>query len=235
MKKLLLKIRSSSFLMNAFLLCLMLLPFILLIGHMTTRIFTSTSEVTMLPYERRGNYISCFDVRSDGYLAVGFNRNAIQDKYVIQVYDSSGDYQYGYYFRTSGFVYFEWQENNIAIKSVRSGTIRLYNSQGELLSSYNPKTDIGEPLTMKEEDACNWSPVFSVKKRERDDGTYILKHTKIVRVGPEGNKEIVYDAGNGFMVSIMTVFAIITAVIIIFALLLKREKKLQQKSAKYAP
>ena len=80
--------------------------------------------------------INCFDVNNDGLIAIGTNR--FEEKRIC-IYDSKGNFKYGYEFNYEGDFGVEWDEKNLNIYFMRSGILASYDYEGNCKGSLKVK------------------------------------------------------------------------------------------------
>lgn len=74
--------------------------------------------------------VKCFDVREDHMIVIG---SGSADTATIAVYNSQGDFQYGFQTKEPGSFRVMWHGNDIAYYSIRSAYLYTINTEGEIL------------------------------------------------------------------------------------------------------
>lgn len=75
--------------------------------------YEKSLEISVFYQKEPDRLINCFDVNEDGWFAIGYGNNT------IQIYDSQGNFQYGYRFDNEGTYGITLNENNIVIYLAR--------------------------------------------------------------------------------------------------------------------
>lgn len=131
--------------------------------------------------------IKCFDVNEDGSYAIGFRNNT------IHVYDSLGNFQYGYRFSTDGDYGIILKENNIVIYLARSHTLVEIDPTGKCVRA--EKVDFSKN-TVDVDDIINRTckQIRNVNYYlERDIGIFNGDYSRLVKIDENGNRIVLYD------------------------------------------
>lgn len=153
-------------------------------------------EITLRKSDGIIKSISNFDVNEKGMVAVaveGFKNS-------IAVYDSKGNYQYGYSFLDDGSFYTEWKGDDLW----------LYFSKSEigLLLDRQANCKKGIYISDKKAKKSHWDELTYGKRKVGSD-TYQVVRGKIVKTDKDGHKEVVYNA---FMQRILLLIAFVMGI-----------------------
>ena len=163
----------------------------------------ASQNITPLQSVPIKGYIRCFDVNEQGMIVVGtgmFSNNK------ICIYNSDGEYQYGFDYYSTGSYAVGWNGENILIYSVRGNLVTEVTSNGEVISV----------LKIKETDDIHsrWNYVQYSKKKVVGEVTYKRTVFKITKIDELGQKIIVYRASPLKMIIIIFTMMIIVTFII---------------------
>lgn len=179
-------------------------------------------EISVFYQEETPRTIKCFDVNSSGYYAIGYKNNT------IHVYNSLGEFQYGYHFHTDGTYGISLKENSILIYLGRNNIAVEVDSTGTCFNAeevYFSKefTDTVLNRTQKQIGTSNYYV-------ERDIGIFIGDYSRLVMIDDTGAKTVLYDVttrgyfAGAFHYVIISIFPI--AGIIFLAGKIKKNKNL---------
>jgi len=97
----------------------------------------------------------------------------------ICVYDSAGEYQYGFHYDTNGGYAVGWKGDHVLIYSVRSDLVTEIDADGTVL-------DVSK-IQQTDDVDLRWHYVEYAKKKSAGDYTYILKgRSKILKETQQG-------------------------------------------------
>lgn len=131
--------------------------------------------------------IHCFDVNENGNIAVAFES---QMKKHICIYNSYGEFQYGYSLVDYGSIGVEWSGDNVIVYFERGNNLMLIDRYANVL-------DIKEALYTSKNNSYRNNVVFS-REKTVGDYTYKLKGGKITKTDAEGNKQIIVDRSKNY-------------------------------------
>lgn len=169
----------------------------------TTNIQLEKSEKA--PVKKNG--IVCFDVNEDGLIAAGIKDSSRKS---ISVYNSFGEYQYGYNFNCNQSFGVEWEGNNLIIYFVRSDVAALVDQSGTILELQKIENTI--------DNNSYWNHFVFATQRTVDNDKYIIKndmglfnifassYSQLVVEDAQGNQTILYDVNNAQMTKIIIIF-----------------------------
>lgn len=166
--------------------------------------------------------ISSFDVSESGKVVL-----AIPDQR-IYVYDSTGDFLYGYYFSLDGDYGVGFVDENVAIYAVRGDAIAIYDPNGNCVDVYsvlNPNKH-SKQLTQ----------VFSRTSKEVNGKTYTLErdveaatYARVVIWNEDGTKDIIYDISAQHSIGTILLWAgIIGFFVLVIVMLVKQQKAFEE-------
>lgn len=193
--------------------------------------FLSNIELVKKEKEPTKNSIVCFDVNKDGLIAIGTSDSSRES---VSVYNSSGDYKYGYDFNCEQGFGVEWDGNNLIIYFVRSDVAALVDENGTILELQEIENTINNNSYWN-------SSVFSTQ-RTVGNNKYIIKndmglfnifassYSQLITVDDQGNQTILYDVNNAQMTKTITVFiAAVIFVAIVVSVIIAQFLKLRKK------
>jgi len=192
--------------------------------------FVSNISLSPLTEEPQKREILCFDVNEYGLIAVG--QNGVNRKEVC-VYNSQGNYLYGYTFNCSQSFGVEWDGEDINIYFVRSDVIISLSTKGDIL-------DIKKVQNTVDNNKYSNTLLHSTS-RTIGKNTYLIRndmgilnwtassYSQIVIVDAEGVESIIYDVGStqftnsvALLMIILLFLSVVTAIIIWQFVKLKR-------------
>lgn len=179
---------------------------------------------------------SCFDVNQFGDYALGFDGS---EKDTILVYDSNGDYKYGFLFVDGGDFGVGWYANEVILYRVRSDLAILINDQGKCLGIKEIQNTL--------DNSHIWTNEVDANKRIKEDATYTAEHwlfnsellhwgtyTRLVKTMPDGERIVLFDTTDDTLSRMiaLTVFVGIVCISIFVLILyhLKRGDKAHRKT-----
>lgn len=95
--------------------------------------FLSNVNISFIKNEPPKESVACFDVNSEGLVAIG---QETQGKKIICVYSKYGDFEYGYTFNCFGDFGVEWDNDNLNIYFVRSSAIISVSPNGVVVGAF---------------------------------------------------------------------------------------------------
>ena len=158
--------------------------------------------------------ISCFDVNSDGLIAIG--HLGADERKTVCVYSAEGVFQYGYTFKDSGDSMVEWDGKNLNIYFVRGSIIVSMSPTGEIL-------DVADVMDTAENNAY-LNHLLNSTRKTVGDNEYIIRndmgmlfeifapsYSQIVVIDATGSESIIYDAGHGNIIAMILSFVVFFA------------------------
>ncbi len=174
-----------------------------------------------------------FIVNEDGYFAVVFRESLLKlDTNDVLVYDSNGDFVYGYTFHANnGYKDVLWDHDNIFICIVGASSV-LLSPSGEILDVVKIPSDV--------ENKRNYRDLKTEQRKAKIDGITIEPKTGVGIIGlfsnhysqvvvtdPSGNTTVVYDTSEKLFRSLLIRYAVIlSAICLVFWRLAKEFKRL---------
>lgn len=163
--------------------------------------------------------IVCFDVNENGMIALGFDTSPQK---TICIYNSSGDFQFGYTFYCSGSFGVGWHKDDLIIYFIRSDIAAAFDKDAQCVA-------IAE-ITDTVDNNTYWNQTVFAKKRVVGDKTYTLEsdwgilataYSRLRVSDVSGDEQILFDVGqydlaSGVFALILIVMTVIFAVIAIF-------------------
>ncbi|MBO5906578.1 MAG: hypothetical protein J6Q85_00295 [Clostridia bacterium] len=181
--------------------------------------FLEAKELTLITDEPKKECIQCFSVNEDGDIAIGskiFNRKA------VCIYDSNGEFQYGYSFKDSGSFGVEFHNDVLNIYFVRSDVALAVNPKGEVL-------DIAK-IQDTTENGSYWRKSVNSSRKKLGDTEYIIRndigvlglfatsYSQLVIKDVSGTENIIYDVSAMQRVSI--IIGIVHVVLLFFVVII---------------
>lgn len=151
------------------------------------------SKANIQPIETANikNGIKCFDVSNSGEVAIGVDRASNS---VIYVYDSSGEFQYGFSLYVDGDYGIAYCDNLLGIYCIRGDTIMLCDDSGTCL-------DV-RTLSSDEQGYFRAIEILDRISKEMGVKKYVLErdieigdsYSRLVKIDEQGNRTVLYDA-----------------------------------------
>ena len=154
------------------------------------------------------NPIISFDVREDGYILLGTQGSGANE---IFIYNPDGQCEYGFSFDSSNMYYTIWNGDYIDIFLVRAYTALEFDKSGEMIEVY----PIGG-----ENSGFSWN-MFKETSMKANGYTFKLEkgngiaswlgpsYPKLVKISPDGTREILYDVAQAYEAKVTTIFVLI--------------------------
>lgn len=176
--------------------------------------YLSYLDITRLKKEPAKQPFSTFVVNENGYFAVSFRASPAQfDTNYVLVYDSRGDFAYGFSFQGRiGFVKVLWDHDNIFICNVGASSV-LISPSGEIVDVVRVLQDT--------ENHINFSAQKRMQKKAEIDGVTIApragsgllefltrSYSQVVVTDSSGNSMVVYDASTDLLITVLFNYAI---------------------------
>ena len=160
----------------------------------------------------KARLIQCFDVSGKGEIALGFS-GAVEDTKYIGVYDSAGDFLYGYTFRCTGSYQVEWVgEGELAIWWIR-GSLRATFDRDGTCREYLPY-EMDKAWNRRLNDLHRAERVIGDERFCLDKGDGFLSqlamgYGRLIRVAADGSEHVIYSAAVDTRLSGLLVVAFI--------------------------
>ena len=129
--------------------------------------------------------IKCFDVNETGWYAIGYKNNT------IHVYDSLGDFQFGYRFDTDGTYGISLKENSIVVYLGRSNIAVEIDPTGKCVNAekiFFSKDSVDNIMNRTKKQIGSTCYYL-----ERDIGIFNGDYSRLVRIDETGTKTFLYD------------------------------------------
>lgn len=134
--------------------------------------------------------IQCFDVSSNGSVALAFQEDS---KGWIYVYNADGTFQYGFTFAANGDYGVEFYQDFLALYFLRGNRIAIYDSSGtciDILDEIPPNQNIGRT-----------KEILNRSQKESSGKQYILErdvalgdsYSRCVVIDQQGVQTVIYD------------------------------------------
>ncbi len=181
--------------------------------------FLESKELTLITEEPKKECIQCFSVNENGDIAIGSN---IFNRKAVCIYDSNGEFQYGYSFKDSGSFGVEFHNDVLNIYFVRSDVALAVNPKGEVL-------DIAK-IQDTTENGSYWRKSVNSSRKKLGDTEYIIRndigvlglfatsYSQLVIKDVSGTENIIYDVSAMQRVSI--IIGIVHVVLLFFVVII---------------
>ena len=161
--------------------------------------------------------IDNYDVNTSGEIVVACNTISTEKK--VCVYNSLGQFQYGYSLMDFGTIGVEWDGDNIIVYSVRSDYLILLDRKANVLDK---KKVLNTPANNTYSHKILWET-----QREAGSHTYQLKTSKIIKNDTDGNESIIVDKSGAYyfhlvIIVLFVAFSVIEFTIVMIKMLKKR-------------
>ena len=166
-------------------------------------------ELSVFYVEPDKGSIECFDVSSDGLVALG--SSFLLNKTVC-IYDSFGKFIYGYKFKNLGDFCVEWDEEDLNIYFIRSDYILSFDSSGKCQGFCEVQNTL--------ENDYYYRNFIDANKKEIGNRTYVLKnnngvfdqhatrHSSLVVIDEYGAAEVIYKSDNKRTIKLLLILLI---------------------------
>ena len=174
--------------------------------------------------------ISCFDVNTNGRIAVGYVNKS--SRAYISVYSEDFEFIYGYSLSLNGDYGIAWQDINLVVYIVRGNYLICLDEAGNITS-------------IKESKSSDYSmqKVFLIQTREVNGRTYhlgngnalldkVFSKYSMLSVYENGEKRILFDRSTPFRIkTVVAVLALLSMVIVcvIFIIVCIKKNKVASK------
>ena len=172
--------------------------------------FLQNVNVTKLAKEPSKAAIKCFDVNERGEIAVGCGKGEIK---TVCIYNSTGDYLYGYSFSCTGSFGVELNGNILNIYFVRSDVAVAVDPEGEVKSVLE--------IQDTTENNKYWNHTLHATTRKAGDAQYTIRNdmgffnlfasscSQLVVTDKDGNTTIIYDVNKEQLSNTVASFVVI--------------------------
>lgn len=173
----------------------------------------SVIEIKLITTDYKGmdvRDISCFDVNENGDIAVVYDIIPSTKTYIC-IYNSYGEFQYGYTYLNYGMVGVEWDGKNVITYSVRGDRLILLDRYANVL-------DIKEVINNTEASERSHKAIF-VDEKEINGDIYKKKSGKLIKTDKNGNQQVIIDRSKNYNIhkySMMAYMIILTVIALIW-------------------
>lgn len=144
--------------------------------------------LTVLDHELDRRMIKCFDVRDDGWFAIGYRQN------VVHIYNANGDFAYGYRFQCDGDYGIAFDNDFLTIYLVRGDIITAYDDTGNCV--YTKRSSFSNSLLDKVINKTEEQIGSTKYILERDIGLFQGDYSRLVAIDQYGVQTVLYDVTN---------------------------------------
>lgn len=185
----------------------------------------SILENTGLVYikkEPKKRAIKCFDVRSDGAIAIG-SEDSTQK--TICVYSNEGVFEYGYDFRSSGDFGVEFEGENLVIWYLRSDISITVTPDGKVKEVHEiestPAYSVYWRDKLRSKTRTIGETVYTIKNEKGISNFLASSYSLLVASEADGENQILYDvSADQFAASILRIVLISVLATVWFAIML---------------
>ncbi len=162
--------------------------------------------------------IDCFDVREDGWIALGLDGAELEN---INVYDETGVFQYGHTFDISGSYSLEWKGRNLVLYIFRSDLAVEFDEKARLV-------EMREIVLSSQ--TFRFERYLETKIRVVNGVRYELRswlpltpnYPQAVIIDQDGREKIIYDNSLGYNVVFLLIVICFAAWLVFFPRMLIR-------------
>ena len=170
------------------------------------QIFLSNIKLSPIREEPKKGAITCFDVSNSGFIAVGFSD--FGNKY-ISVYNSAGEFQYGYVFHANQSFGVQWDGTNILVYFVRSDVAALFDPTGTNIEL--------RVIGNTPENNSYWTHSVFAKTRALNNHTYTVRndlglfnlfassYSQLVKTDSTGDATVLYDVTSSQLTKVLAI------------------------------
>jgi len=158
--------------------------------------FLSSVDFKTEKDEPKKDFAVCFDVNTDGLVAVGMDG---LDNQNISVYDVDGNFKYAYSFDCTGKYYVKWDDGNLLVYFVRSDIIASLDSDGNCVEIKSVADSDENDRYIRKVFCANEKTVDDKSYRMRNPGVADLfswSYSQIQETGADKSVRTVYHADN---------------------------------------
>ncbi len=188
----------------------------------------SNRKLTVFYSEPNRSTIECFDVNDNGLIALGSSKSKNKR---ICVYDTNGDFKYGYEFVDDGDFGVEWDGDNLNIYFCRGDIIASFDRNGQCIGILSVKNT--------SDNNSYFRLFFEADERIVGDKKYVISndigllgllassYSKLAMIDSDGKITVLYDVGDKQFANILGMLILsiifITIAFSIFYIRLKKE------------
>lgn len=154
--------------------------------------FSSKVKLGLLVFDYDGK-IENFDVNENGDIVVAYETVSIEKK--VCVYNSLGEFQYGYSLLDFGTIGVEWDGENVIIYSVRGAYLVLLDKYANIL-------DKKIVLNTTANNTYRNKTLWKTEKMVGSD-KYRLKNSKIIKTTPDQKEFVIIDKSQNHYFSLL--------------------------------
>lgn len=162
-----------------------------------TDIFIENINILLLNEEPERKAIRCFDVSSDGLIALGQNNGERKE---VCIYSTEGVFQYGYSFKCGQSFGVEWSNENINIYFVRSDVIVTLNCNGNIMAIAEVSDTIENNTyrnhLLYSQNRIVGNNTYSVKNDMGLLNLIATSYSQLLFVNADGEEVVLYDVNS---------------------------------------
>ena len=188
----------------------------------------ASSDIKLLTEEGIRRSVACFDVNEDGLVAIGFD---VSPRPQVYLYDSNGQFLYGYEFECMGSYGIKLIGNNLAIYFVRSDYIEIYDAEGNGIDAMRvPNTEANRAWKSDMIDPVEIEVNGNTYSLERDIGLIMRSYSRLVRLDEQGNRTVLYDVSVRHNIGVVIgVILFVGFVSLLTVVLIRQQRDRQEK------
>lgn len=186
--------------------------------------FVSNISLSLLKSEPEKRGVLCFDVNEHGLIAVGQDGSKGKE---VCIYNTQGEFLYGYMFNCAQSFSVEWDEQYINIYFVRSDVIISLDSNANIL-------DIKSVQDTIDNNSYRNSLLYSTE-RKVGNTTYLIRndmgifswiassYSQIVIIDATGTESIIYDVSSLQLIKMIVAISFVCIIVSVVIAVIVRE------------
>lgn len=175
--------------------------------------------------------IVCFDINSNGFIAIGHSQ--FEEKTVC-VYSPEGLFLYGFAFQCNGLFELEWNSSYLNLYLARSSLLVCINENAEILEM----AEVDNALqnndylnhVLQKETRQTENAEYTVRNRLGFFNLFVSSYSQLVIKPSGGAEKILYDVNSQQLAKILIIFISFVLIFSILILLVIREIKRREKT-----
>ena len=180
-------------------------------------------SIKRIAKEEQRDYISDFDISSDGKIAVLYENSIYSLKIddsrkSVCVYDIDGKFLYGYLIKCPGAMEVKWTDDDLAVYDYRADVLSVLSENGNLLCAYN-YSKAPDRSNEREYEGVLYK-AHSISNSER------YSYDKIAKVSEDGKETtIIAVKGNkAKLIYVVSIISLCTVVSVLIFTIWKRKR-----------
>ena len=189
--------------------------------------FLSNTSIKLLTSEPEKRDFLYFDVNEQGLIAIcqDASSSSISDK--VCIYNTAGEFVYGYAFQYTGSFRVEWDNENINILFIRSSVVLSLDSGGNVLDIKGVQDIVDNSRYINYKLESSRKVVGDKTYTIRNDMWILnwvaLSYSQVVVVDIDGTESIIYDVNTEQLIRTIVILCFVIAFISIVVVVLVRQ------------